>query len=302
MTRIIDPVQRIGAVMNMINTLLQFVRPSLVILTAIVFVVRESPPLNADETDSGKAPRKLTILAVGAHMDDVETGMGSVLISAVDAGHRVVVLVTVSDYKTWKPTIGREEECKADQLALAKKFGYEKRFLDYAYHHFEANNESKKRIADIYNELRPDIVFTQNIDDHWPDHAATGIATKDAVLFAHGYTDDKAAPRCPRVLAYSAAPNQTIRFEPDFFVDATPVMSRYMELVAGADQCLSGIPATEQIAYEATNLKTKETLRMTHHGWQRYCQCVLWGAQNGGMTYGLALKTLWGPRDGRPLW
>lgn len=287
--------------MRTIDSSLPAVRPCWIRLAGI-FAVVASTTLFAEESNSGTSSKKLTILAVGAHMDDVETGMGAVLIRAVDAGHRVVVLVTVSDYSTWKPTIGREVQCKVEQLALAKRFGYEKRFLDYPYHQFEANNASKRQIAEIYNELRPDIVFVPNADDHWPDHAATGLAAKDAVLFPHGYTEDRSAPRCPRVFAYGAGPNQTIRFEPDFYVDATPVMSRYVDLIAGADQCLSGVPAAEQIAYEAHNLKTKETLRMTFHGWQRYCQCVTWGAQNGGMTYGLALKTLWGPRDGRPLW
>ena len=50
----------------------------------------------------------LTLLAVGAHMDDVEYGIGGILIQAVRAGHRVVVVVTVSDYTTWGATIGRE--------------------------------------------------------------------------------------------------------------------------------------------------------------------------------------------------
>jgi LmbE family N-acetylglucosaminyl deacetylase len=247
--------------------------------------------------------KKLTILAIGAHMDDAEGGVGGILISAVQAGHRVVVVVTVSDYTTWKPTIGREAECKAEQLALAKRFGYEKRFLDYPYHQFEANNASKKKLAEICDELRPDITFVHNTDDHWPDHVASGIAGKDAVLFPHGYTANKDASRCPRVFAFCSGPNQTIKFEPDFFFNTTPVMSRYMDLIAGADVCLNGKPLAEQIEYEARNLKTSETLRMSLHGWHRYCQCVTWAAQNGGgATYAIGLKTLWGPHDGRPLW
>ena len=43
----------------------------------------------------------LTLFAVGAHMDDAEYGIGGILIQAVQAGHRVVVAVTASDYSTW---------------------------------------------------------------------------------------------------------------------------------------------------------------------------------------------------------
>jgi LmbE family N-acetylglucosaminyl deacetylase len=269
-----------------------------------IILLFSSSLLAADApTTAPAAKKKLTILAVAAHMDDAEFGMGGILIRAVQAGHRVVVIVTVSDYTTWGPTIGREAQCKADQIALAKRFGYEKRFLDYPYHQFQADNEAKKKIAAIYDELQPDIAFVQNIDDHWPDHAATGIAGTDAVLFAHGYTANRTVRRCPRVFAFCAAPGQTIRFEPDFYFDATPAMSAYMDLLAGTDACLNGKPPADQIQYEARNLKTSEVFRMSYSGWIRYCQCVQWGAQNGaGMTYGIGLKTIWGPRDGRPLW
>ena len=246
--------------------------------------------------------KKLTILAVGAHMDDAEIGVGGILIAAVKAGHRVVIVVTVSDYATWESTIGREAECKLQQLELAKKFGYEKRFLDYPYHQFPADNEAKKRIAEIYVELQPDITFVHHTEDHWPDHANSGIAAKDAVLFAHGYTKNRSIRRCPRVFAFSSSPGQIIRFEPDFIFDTTPVMPQYMDLIANTDSCLSGKPVEDGIRYEVRNIKTNQPLRLSGHGWHRHAQCVAWSAAHGVGTYGIGLKTLWGPRDGRPLW
>lgn len=270
---------------------------------AFVGAVLLTSALRAEDGQSASgAPKKLTILAVGAHMDDAEFGAGGILISAAQAGHRVVVVVTVSDYTTWGPTIGREKQCKADQLALAKRFGYEKRFLDYPYHQFQADNEAKKKLAEIYVELLPDITFVQNFDDHWPDHVQTGMAAKDAVLFAHGYTTHRTVRRCPRVFAFCAGPGQTTRFEPDFFVDTTAVMSQYMDLLAGTDACLNGKPASEQLIYEVRNLKTNDVLKLSSHGWQRHSQCAVWALQNGSGTYAIGLKTLWGPRDGKPLW
>ena len=249
------------------------------------------------------AKKKLTILAIGAHMDDAEGGIGGILISAVDAGHRVVVVVAVSDYSSWRPTMGREAQCKTDQLALAKKFGFELRFLDYPYHNLEANLELKRKLADIANEVQPDIAFVQDTEDHWPDHVASGVAGKDAVLFPHGLTANKDAKRCPRVFSYCAAANQTIHFEPDFYFDITPVMSRYVDLLTGCDEIESNKPAAEIIDYETRNLKTKETLQLTFHGWERLSECVRWAGQSGtGARYALGLKALWGPRDGRPLW
>ena len=219
-------------------------------------------------------------------MDDAEGGVGGIVISAVEAGHRVVDVVAVSDVATWKPTMRREAQCKADQLALAKRFGY----------------ELKRKLAAIANKVQPDIAFVQNTDDHWPDHVASGIAGKDAVLFPHGLTANKEAKRCPLVFAYCSGANQTFKFEPDYYFDTTSVMSRYMELIAGFDVCLNGMPLTEQLEYEARNLKTNEVLRMSGHGWECHAECVRWAAQSGtNAKYALGLKMLWGPRDGRPL-
>jgi LmbE family N-acetylglucosaminyl deacetylase len=244
----------------------------------------------------------LTILAVGAHMDDSEYGIGGILIQAVRAGHRVVIVVTVSDYTTWGSTIGREEQCKKDQLALAEHFGYEKRFLDYPYHQFLADVEAKKKLARIYVELHPDITFVMNTEDHWPDHVYSGIAAKDAVIFSHGLTEDLSIRRCPRVFAYNSTPGQCIRFEPDFFVDVSDVMPQYMELLMGTDGCLRGRPPEEMARRRITDLQTGTSFQVSAHGWLRLVQCAQWGAQNGTGPYAIGLRTLWGPRDGRPLW
>ena len=142
------------------------------------------------------AGRRKTILAIGAHMDDAEIGAGGVLIQAARAGHRVVVVTVVSDYRTWQPTIGREEATKRDLLALAQKFGYEKRFLDYPYHQIHGGDlELKRKLAEIYVELQPQVAFIHHVEDHWPDHVASGQAAHDALLFSHGLSHDRTERR-----------------------------------------------------------------------------------------------------------
>lgn len=245
----------------------------------------------------------MTILSIGAHIDDNENGMGGILIKAVEAGHRVVVVVAVSDYSTWGHSIGREEQCKKDQLDLAERFGYEKRFLDYPYHQLMPDVELKKKIAEIYLEVKPAITFVMNTEDHFPDHANSGIAAKDAVLFSHGYTENRKPQRCPRVLAYNSTPHQTIRFEPDLYFDVTDVMPKYMELLKGTDYCLQPRPESKLIRYEVKDLLNGLDLKLGYHGWAKFLQCATWG--DGPETkgkYAIGLKTLWGPKDGSPLW
>jgi LmbE family N-acetylglucosaminyl deacetylase len=244
------------------------------------------------------------ILAVGAHMDDCENGVGGIMIDAARRGWRVVTVTVVSDFSTWQPTRGREEQVREDLLALAERFNYEKRFLDYPYHQVEPDIELKRKIAAIYEEVRPEVGFVHCTADHWPDHAAVGLAAKDALIFAHGLTQNLEAPRCPRIFAYNATPHQTIRFDPDFFYDVTPVMQDWLDLIIGTDCCLSGL-SPEELTYHTVTVTRPDgrevsRLKCSSHGWLRLAQCVTWG-HNAEAQFALGLEALWGPRNGRPL-
>jgi LmbE family N-acetylglucosaminyl deacetylase len=243
----------------------------------------------------------MTILSVGAHMDDSEYGIGGILVQAVGAGHRVVCVVATGDYSSWEPTVGREAAVKQQLLDLAERFGYEKRFLNHTYHQVQADVAFKKEIAEIYVEVQPDITFVHDTSDHWPDHVACGIAAKDAVLFSHGLSKDLSIQRCPRVFSYNLTPQQEISFEPDTFVDVTDVMADYMELLKQTDSCLSGKPADELVRHTVTDLDKGRTIHMSSHGWLRHAQCATWAPLCGEGTYAIGLKQVWGPR-GTALW
>jgi LmbE family N-acetylglucosaminyl deacetylase len=243
-----------------------------------------------------------TFLAVGAHMDDAEIGAGGVLIQAARAGHRVVIVTVVSDYTTWQPTIGREEQTKRDLLALAQRFGFEKRFLDYPYHRIDGGDlELKRRLAAIYVELQPDVAFIHHPEDHWPDHVACARAGHDAFLFSHGLSDDLGIRRCPLIYGYDVTPGQTYHFEADAYYDVTPVMPDYMDLIIGTDACLSGRPPEEVVRHEFRTLSgPSHSLRLSGHGLLRFADCVRFG-QRAQCPFALGFRTVWGQRRGEAL-
>lgn len=240
-----------------------------------------------------------TFLAVGAHMDDAEVGVGGLLIQAVRAGHRVVIVTVVGDLSTWGPTIGREKQTKHDLVSLAERYGFEKRFLDYPYHQIDGGDLGlKRRLAEIYVELKPDVAFIQHDEDHWPDHVACGKACHDAFLFSHGLSHDLTTQRCPLIYAYDVSAHQTYHFEPDVFYDITEVMPEYIELIAGTDSCLSGQRVEEVISYEFRTLGgSPQTLRLSGHGLGRFADCVRFGGK-AGCRFALGLRTVWGEQRG----
>lgn len=132
------------------------------------------------------AARKKTFLVVEGHMDDAEIGAGGVLIQAARA-HRVVIVTVASDFTSWAATVGREERTKRELVELAQAFGFEKRFLDGKYHQTNGHDlELKRKLADLYVELKPDVCFISHHEDHWPDHSGSGLAAKDAFLLIRG--------------------------------------------------------------------------------------------------------------------
>jgi LmbE family N-acetylglucosaminyl deacetylase len=177
--------------------------------------------------DAGAEPDKAkkTLLAVEAHMDDIEWGAAGLLFKAVKAGYRVVIVQAVSDYSNWPPTQGHEKEVEKGLARITKEMGVEKIYLGYKYHEVPVDLPLKRRIAEIVDAVKPDIALIQTESDYWTDHANIARAAKDGIMFAHGYLK-KPVKKPTRLLAVHEAANQTYDFRPDTFVDITPVIDR----------------------------------------------------------------------------
>jgi LmbE family N-acetylglucosaminyl deacetylase len=275
-------------------------------MTAGTLVAATIPSSNT--ADAAQAPSnpehqaRKTILAVGAHMSDAELGAGGVLIQAARAGHRVVIVTVVSDFRSWLPTVGHEEETKRKLLALAERYGFEKRFLDYPYHQIHGGDVGlKRKLAEIYVEVKPQVAFIHHVEDHWPDHVACGQACHDAFLFSHGLSHDMHEHRCPLIYSYTVTPGETYRFEPDVYYDVGDVMSDYMELLIGCDSCDLVQPVEKVVQHEFRTLgKSPQTIRLSPHGVIKLADCLRFG-NIAGCRFAMGFRTVWGRRRGEDL-
>lgn len=254
----------------------------------------------ADPQDAPAATKKRkTFLAVQGHLDDALIGCGGVLIQAAKAGHRVVVVTVASDYSSWGATVGREERCKQEQIELGRIFGYETRFLDGKYHQTVGTDlELKKKLAEIYVELKPDAAFISHHEDHWPDHSGSGLAAKDAFLFSHGLSHDLKQYRCPLILAFKVTPHQTYHFEPDVFYDVTGVMPEYVDLIGRIEAIRTDRTFDQETKYEFRKLgREPRTMALTSHAVIRLAEALCWGSITG-CEYAVGFKTVYGQRRG----
>ncbi len=180
----------------------------------------------------------LDILAFGAHPDDVEIGIGGVLIKHAHKGYRCgIVDLTAGE----AASSGTPETRRKEALAAAEIMGMVTRdCLGLPDARLQVNPESLRPVIEIIRRYRPQVVIAPYRKDRHPDHqAASRLVREGAHLAGLGrYEADGEPHRPPVYLEYFLS----VFEEPSFIVD----ISEYYEMKLGAiaaHQSQFGVPA-----------------------------------------------------------
>ena len=132
---------------------------------------------------------KKSILAIGAHPDDIEIGCGGTLAKLAENGDELTYVILTSGEEgiltANKSTNAerRETEAKTAAKILGAKAVVFLREPDGLTHVAKA---SRIKLISLIRELKPEIVFTHAASDHFPDHRVVHNATLAAVMAAQG--------------------------------------------------------------------------------------------------------------------
>jgi LmbE family N-acetylglucosaminyl deacetylase len=127
--------------------------------------------------------KKLKILAIGAHGDDIELGCGGTLAKAIKQGHEVtMVVVTGTGFTDLNGKVIRTQELAEKEIKdAAKVLGVS------SLHVLNYDDTSVPYSVDLINDLEniicsisPDIIFTHFIFDTHQDHIRTAHSTISA--------------------------------------------------------------------------------------------------------------------------
>jgi len=88
-----------------------------------------------------------TLRAIGAHYDDCVFGIPGILLQPARKHYRVVILSVIGDYTNWSPVKGWEKEVLQKTIEITKEHGAEMRYLKYASHCFDVDQETKRAVA-----------------------------------------------------------------------------------------------------------------------------------------------------------
>jgi len=162
-----------------------------------------------------------TLLAIGAHYDDCVFGIPGILLQAARKHYRIVLLSLIGDYSNWSPVQGREKAFVQGTIDISKEYGAEMRYLKYASHRFDVDQETKRAVGEVVAEVQPDVGFLMWPHDRHHDHEVAATLAKIALQHGDRLLDKGPFRPAKSLYAYDNGPRHTIGFKPNTFVDIT---------------------------------------------------------------------------------
>ncbi|MFT4081771.1 MAG: response regulator [Nocardioides sp.] len=158
-------------------------------------------------------PRQ-TVLAVGAHPDDVEIGVGGILAAHCEMGDHITILTMSRGARG-----GDADRRQMESLAAAELLGARLFMKDLVDTEMVGDGRTVRLIEEVVNEVAPTIVYTHSGHDRHQDHRAVHDATI-------------VATRLVGTVACFQSPSATIDFRPLRFVVVDGFLERKLELLS----------------------------------------------------------------------
>jgi LmbE family N-acetylglucosaminyl deacetylase len=166
--------------------------------------------------EAGRAARtehRETVLAIGAHPDDVEIGAGGTLAAHAAAGD-VLAILTLS----WGAVGGDMEQRARESQEAADVIGARLYLKDLEDTHISEGNPTIALIEQVIAEVAPTVIYTHSVHDLHQDHRSVHRAAMVA------------GRRVSRVYCYQS-PSATIDYRPTHFVTVDDYLGRKLKLI-----------------------------------------------------------------------
>ena len=171
----------------------------------------------------------LDVLAIGAHPDDVDLGLGGTLLRLVEQGMNVGILDLTRGEAGSR---GSVEERAAEAEEAAKGLGVATRRNAGLPDGAVANSvEQRGRLIPLLRELRPRIILSHMDGDRHPDHNAAHGLVRDANFFSGVASIETAGDAYRASAMYYYRPYTDGGPEPMWVMDISEFMERKLEVL-----------------------------------------------------------------------
>lgn len=171
--------------------------------------------------------KRVDVLAIAAHPDDVEMGCGGTVAKLDKMGYSVGILnLTNGEIGTRGTKNIRNEEAKIAMNILNVKF---LTILDLGDGHLMNDESNRKTVVQEIRLSKPKVVMVSHQFDDHPDHVQCASLVKDAVYLSgvQNYVRDSEYHRVKGLIYYMCRGE----FHPTFIVDITDEFDRKMEAI-----------------------------------------------------------------------
>jgi len=157
--------------------------------------------------------KRMNILAIGAHPDDIEYGCAATLIKYAERDHRIHLMVLTRGEEGGESEVRHEE-----QLAAAEIIGAKQVFWGgYRDTQMPLNKELIDKIEEVLVNVEPDLILVNYGDDTHQDHRVLTEATMSATRYVRN------------VLFFEVPTTQN--FNPQVFVDISDTLERKFQVL-----------------------------------------------------------------------
>jgi len=162
-----------------------------------------------------KAAARAVVLAIGAHPDDVEIGVGGILLSHTAKGDQVNVLTLTGGEAGGEPGLRAQEAENAAALMGARLFHTDLQDTSLS---VSDGGVMIGAISDVIAAISPTVIYTHTLLDVHQDHRNVHRAT---LVAARGV---------PRIFCYQA-PSTTVDFHPTRFIAIDDFMDAKLDVI-----------------------------------------------------------------------
>lgn len=184
--------------------------------------------------------KKMRILAIGAHPDDIEIGCGGTLAKFSDLGHEVFLFVATDGSAGGCADIRKAEQETSKKIMKAKGLIWG----DYKDTEITIDKSTIASVEGVIRKISPDYIFINYSDDTHQDHRHLSTITVSATRYIHN------------VLFYETPMTQN--FQPNIFVD---IGQKYLDLKIS----LLNAHASQVDRTNISNLSILEVARSAAH-------------------------------------
>lgn len=163
------------------------------------------------EGRSRRARSRVSVLAVGAHPDDVEIGVGATLAAHRAAGDRITILTLSGGAIGGNSGVRQLESRRAADMLRADLV-----HLDFEDTHLVPADGLITAIEKVVSEIQPDLIYTHSANDRHQDHRAVNESVQIAARQVAG-------------LWCYQSPSCTVDFRPNRFIDVTGFVDTKLE-------------------------------------------------------------------------